>query len=627
MFRNILHVSHRKQDHNERTKDLLSQIVQNLLGGVAVKNWQCLCGNLVFEKRFCPRCKLVRFRLDRPVVLDYYDLRVGTVKGGLPFNLPLNRLSQHVLISGQTGTGKSRFAMRLATRAENHTSQQGKIKLLIIDVEGEWKRIIPDLKEKTYYYDVAKNLRINPFDLNDPALIRELFKETVFKGIEKEYSDLSAQMNFVLNYSIKNSTNMMELIENIKRYDGYKLNAVEKTKTALLVRLELFSNSPLKEIFLCKKSSIDFERIDENNIIVDLHSLDAKVAYNTELRLIYNVITTYYLRAMLNRGTESSVSNIFLADEAQLLVPKILHKMIVTESWTATEFATRLRKRGCGLILITQSPSNIELDIFKNTGTKISFRLQSWDDIKLISYSCGFVDTTEQQYLSDKFVRLSNREAIVCMNNQEPFLITADNYTLQDFEPCAKKLENYCNKPLISEEKSLDPNESDFVDSIETNPFVSTRDRRSLLKWNSKKYSEIVDMLIHKRKIEKIKISLGRGTPLVLYQKPNTIPSVKHQYYIDWIVTRLQDKGFETIINTKKGADIVIPKIKTAIEIETGNSAIMANVVRDCHQFDLVIVATDCKKVLESVSKQKEARNVLCCKIQDVPAVVSQKKH
>jgi hypothetical protein len=49
---------------------------------------------------------------------------------------------------------------------------------------------------------------------------------------------------------------------------------------------------------------------------------------------------------MLARGSSSSLSNLFIAGEAQLLVPKILQKIIVTESWPATEFATRMRKRG-----------------------------------------------------------------------------------------------------------------------------------------------------------------------------------------------------------------------------------------------------------------------------------------
>jgi hypothetical protein len=155
-----------------------------------------------------------------------------------------------------------------------------------------------------------------------------------------------------------------------------------------------------------------------------------RTAYGNELRLIYNTITTYYLRSMLSKEPASTVSNIFVADEAQLLVPRILQKIVVTESWPATEFATRLRKRGCGLVLITQSPSNIEKDIFKNTATKIAFRLQSQEDIRLIAGSAGFSDIAEYEFLADSFVRLGRKQAIVCTDGKEPFLIKA-----ADFEP------------------------------------------------------------------------------------------------------------------------------------------------------------------------------------------------
>lgn len=52
-------------------------------------NWVCICGNFVSGKRFCPRCKYVRFRLDRPEMLDYWGFKVGSLPDGLPFNLPI----------------------------------------------------------------------------------------------------------------------------------------------------------------------------------------------------------------------------------------------------------------------------------------------------------------------------------------------------------------------------------------------------------------------------------------------------------------------------------------------------------------------------------------------------------
>jgi len=575
-----------------------------------MQNWYCLCGNFVRERRFCPRCKLMRFKLENSPVLDYFGLNIGELSNGLPFNFPVNCLSNHVLISGQTGTGKTRLAMNLAVKSENYQSSQ-KIKLLIVDVEGEWKNIIPKLKNWTEYFAVDKNLKINPFDLGDPGLIRELMRETVFKGIEKEYVDLSAQMNFVLQETINESKNMEELIRNIKNYDRQKLTALDKTKTALLVRLDPFMRSPLKEIFSCKKSNPDFSQLDDHNIVIDLHALDALVAYGSELRLIYNTITTYFLRKMLNRGTCDWVSNLFIADEAQLLVPKILQKIIVTESWPATEFATRLRKRGCGLVLITQSPSNIEKDILKNIGTKIAFRMQTEDDIKIMAEAAGFMDYTEFEYLSDRFVRLPRKNAIVVTSGYEPFLVASADFEIDGFSPETKPEE----EPIY--EQKEEQNEKIFLESIEKEPFLSVVERRTKLGWSDVTYTKIVDELLRKRKIERVKVKLGRGSPKILYQRPGSVPGVKHEYYVNWISESLTRKGYHVKKN-KDGPDIEVADV--AIEVEIGTSNISGNLKRNLQKFSKVIVCSDDSKLIETLSAKTGDNQVLFLPVQKVPS-------
>lgn len=577
-----------------------------------MSNWYCMCGNFVRDRRFCPRCKLMRFRLENSPILDYWGLNVGEVSNGLPFNFPVNYLTSHILVTGQTGTGKTRFAMNLAVKSENHVSVQ-KIRLLVVDVEGEWKNIIPKLKGQTEYFAVDRNLKINPFDLGDPGLVRELMRETVFKGIEKEYMDLSAQMNFVLQETIHESRNMEDLIRNIRSYDRQKLTALDKTKTALLVRLDPFLRSPLREIFLCKKSNPDFSRLDEQNIVIDLHALDSLVAYGSELRLIYNTITTYFLRKMLNRGTCDWVSNIFVADEAQLLVPKILQKIIVTESWPATEFATRLRKRGCGLVLITQSPSNIEKDILKNTATKVAFRLQHQEDIKIMAEAAGFMDYTEYEYLADRFVRLPRKNAVVITSGHEPFLITA-----ADFEP---SILNMMPEPIEEEpgEEKGRPDEEAFLESMEKEPFISVAERRVRLGWNNGRYFQTVDGLLKKGRIERMKVRMGKGSPKILYQTPGRVPSVKHEYYVSWIADYLKAKGLGCKKNSE-GPDIEVPEIRTAIEVELGKSNMYGNIRSDSQKFERVIICSDQKKVLDALSGEITDPKILFLQIQNFPA-------
>jgi len=303
--------------------------------------------------------------------------------------------------------------MNLAIEAEN----QG-LSLRIIDVEGEWKNVIPKLKKETVYYEIENDLKINPFDLNDIGLTRQLLKETVFMGIEQECQDYTPQMNFLLNKCILKSRNIPELIYNVIHFSArdlpFKLWNINATKTALLTRLNPFKDNPvLRSIFYVKSSNVNLNSIEKKNVIIDLHNLDRKVAYKRELRLIYNFLVINYLRKALAKRETNNVNNLFVVDEAQLLIPKIFRKATATETWMTTDFATRLRKRGESLVIITQSPANIEDDVRKNAQNIFIFRLQDSQDIKTVAGMLGYIHVNEISHLAGLLANLESRRAIV----------------------------------------------------------------------------------------------------------------------------------------------------------------------------------------------------------------------
>lgn len=392
----------------------------------------CLnCGRVSVEGMFCTFCHSPL--LGANPKQEFSDgVYLGEVEGeALPFLLPINPyFGFHFAFYGVTGTGKTRAAMNLAINAENKG-----LCLRIIDVEGEWKKIIPKLEKETIYYD-SKNLRVNPFDLNDPGLTLLILKETIFVGMEHEYGELSPQMNYVLSKCVLDSRSIPELIERITLYKPnvpFRFQNLDATKTALLTRLNPFKDNPvLRRIFYVNSSSLDLASIKGVNLLVDLHDLDRRVAYKREVRLIYNVITTTYLREALAKTPADRIENMFIADEAQLLVPKIIHKAIVTDTWVTTDFATRLRKRGESLVIITQSPSNIEDDIRKNAQNIFVFRLQDPRDIETIAGMLGCVHTDEVNYFSNLLTSLERRKAIVKTPMvKNPFLIETPEVSLQ----------------------------------------------------------------------------------------------------------------------------------------------------------------------------------------------------
>jgi len=563
---------------------------------------------------FCNYCHAPLPNFLRPPKLRHAekDILLGYLSNGKEFHLPLNQLGYHFSFFGVTGSGKTRLAMKLAIEAENRG-----MKLLILDIEGEWKNIIPYLAGKTEYYEVETNLKVNPFDIGDIGLARHLLKETIFKGIEVEYRDLSPQMNYVFDKCLEKSMNIPELLDNIVYFQPelpFKLSNLDRTKTALVVRLEPYrTNRVLKDIFYCYNSSVNLRKLSDKNILIDLHALEAKVAYRVELRLIYNTIAVACLKEALSRRTTDKTSHMFIADEAQMLAPKILRKIVVTDTWATTDFATRLRKRGESLVVITQSPNNIEDDIRRNAQNGFVFRLQDPEDIRLIGGSIGITTNTSLDYFSNYLANLDQRRAIVKTPlTKDAFMITAPDISLKRIS--RKELRKYLPKERVE----LDEEEQFFLQSLESHPFISMVERRRMLGFNKRTYSKVVKRLVDRGVIEKVRVPVGVGRPIVLYQRPGKTPSIKHEYYVHWLIEELAKKGLICQAN-KKGPDIEIPSLNTAINVELGKSKIQDNIEIALNKFKRIIVCSDKKNIIKNLSQKNTDHRILISDVWAVP--------
>lgn len=240
----------------------------------------------------------------------------------------------------------------------------------------------------------------------------------------------------------------------------------------------------------------------------------------------------------------------------------------------------------------------------------------------MMAEAAGFMDNTEYEYLADRFVRLPRRSAIVCTSGHEPFSITATEFAIALANVDAASLAAPDAATTAAAAAEEDADEITFLESIESEPFISVRRRRASLGWNDKRYYNAVDSLILKKKIEVEKARVGRGTPTILYQKIWKIPSVRHQYYVNWIVEKIKEEGFNYTTNILEGPDIEIPNIRTVIEIELGKSDMHSNIARNVKKFDKVIVCSDNKKLLQTLSAQNKSNKVLFSQIENVPALI-----
>lgn len=189
----------------------------------------------------------------------------------------------------------------------------------------------------------------------------------------------------------------------------------------------------------------------------------------------------------------------------------------------------------------------------------MAFRLQSLEDVKIIAESVGFTDIAEVQFLSDTFTKFRNRNAIVCMPGQEPFMINSLDFTLACFElPPIFGDDSELLSTGLSSTSTAD--ESEFLESIEKEPFLPVVQRRAYLGWDDKKFRNVVNSLLTRKAVERMKVKLGRGSPRILFQRSGQIPSIKHEFYVHWIIESLSSKGL-VLRKNKVGPDIEIPML------------------------------------------------------------------
>ena len=171
---------------------------------------------------------------------------------------------------------------------------------------------------------------------------------------------------------------------------------------------------------------------------------------------------------------------------------------------------------------------------------------------------------------------------------------------------------------IPSHEESVSELEERFMQSIEGQPFISVVERRAALGWDDRTYSDIVSGLETKGMIEKVRVKIGKGAPRVLYQKPEQIPSVKHEFYVYWIVGQLHKMGV-TCKTNKVGPDVEADGI--AIEVELGKSDISGNIKGDIENFRGVIICSDSREVIERIKREILDNRALCARVEEVPAV------
>lgn len=349
-------------------------------------------------------------------------------------------LTQHMFVSGSTGSGKSNTIYYLLSQIRN---QPGAPKFLIIEpAKGEYK----DVFGNEYIYGtnplLTPLLRINPFKFPDGVHVLEhidrlieifnvcwpmyaampaVLKEAVLNSYENCGWDLYKSVNTIkddlfptfadlqneLIHVISNSANSEEVKGN---YQG-----------SLVTRVKSLNNGICREIFTYNE--IGDKLLFDENVIIDLSRLGSQETKSLIMGIIIMRLSEY--RANSGIQHNSDLRHITVIEEAHNILKKCSQEQSAEGSNVTgksvemlSNAIAEMRTYGEGFIIVDQSPGAVDISAIRNTNTKIIMRLPEESDRRIAGKSAAMKD-----YQIDEISKLPTGVAVVYQNDwEEPVL-------------------------------------------------------------------------------------------------------------------------------------------------------------------------------------------------------------
>ena len=360
-------------------------------------------------------------------------------------SLNKHSLTQHVFITGSTGSGKSESVYKLL----NEARLSGTKFLVIEPAKGEYKNVFGDVPVYGTNSNITKLLHINPFKFpvgdNGIHVLEHIDRLVeIFNVCWPMYAAMPAILKkAVLNcyekcgWDLVRSTNpynlfptfidlQQELIQVIND-SAYSAELKSNYVGSLVTRVESLANGINGEIFT--STDLSDNMLFDENAIVDL----SRVGSQETKSLIMGILIMRLSEYRMSTATDANVGlqHITILEEAHNILKRTSQEQTMEGSNVAgksvemlTNAIAEMRTYGEGFVIVDQSPTSVASAAIKNTNTKIIMRLPDGDDRKITGKSAGMKDNQ-----IDEIAKLPTGVAVVYQNNWvEPVLCQIDMY-------------------------------------------------------------------------------------------------------------------------------------------------------------------------------------------------------
>ncbi|WP_457556903.1 ATP-binding protein [Candidatus Harpocratesius sp.] len=295
-------------------------------------------------------------------------------------SLDIEELKRHILIYGQTGTGKTSFIMYFLKEVIKKLKP---IPFTLFEFKGEYAKLqtyIPDL----LILEPGINFSINLFDKD--IFSSENYAEILFDSLKScrildFNSEFSPQMESVLvdvlkrvcqSSEPKTWSNFFSILYDSKNQLKNSIPQIENTIVSIKNRLRRFSYGPLSAVFSDTKKTLKVSEILQRKTVINLGSILKLGGSKQDLIFFANLILKWIWEMAMNRNPTDQLKHLTIFEDVSYIASNKLVNLS-NVSLYLEDIALLLRGKGEGLLSITTS-MDISKNIVLNSGTKLFFK-------------------------------------------------------------------------------------------------------------------------------------------------------------------------------------------------------------------------------------------------------------